>query len=197
MSERKIKKRKILLEAASEVFRELGPNKTTLDDIAQKAGMAKTSLYYYFRDKKDIFHSVIMNEQERLFEMLLSAVEGPVSTEAKISSLLEVYYHFMSQKVQRVSWDIILEYLSCDVVFEPACSYYHQPLKDIIEHILRAGIKNGEFKPIDDIDLASQVITISMMSCNYLFIFHYRHERIRKVMRQMMGYLLSGLKMNL
>jgi AcrR family transcriptional regulator len=50
MSHSKDEKRKALLQAASDVLLELGPQKTTLDDIARRAGMAKSSLYYYFKE---------------------------------------------------------------------------------------------------------------------------------------------------
>jgi AraC-like DNA-binding protein len=50
MSLSKEEKRKALMQAASDVLLELGPQKTTLDDIASRAGMAKSSLYYYFKE---------------------------------------------------------------------------------------------------------------------------------------------------
>ena len=65
-------KRKVLLQAASEALMEYGPHKTTLDDIARRAGMSKTSLYYYFRDKNEIVRAIIQGYTEQLIDLITS-----------------------------------------------------------------------------------------------------------------------------
>jgi TetR/AcrR family transcriptional regulator len=192
----KDEKKKMLLQAASEVLQELGPGKTTLDDIAQRAGMAKTSLYYYFRGKKEIIATAIRDDQLRFFDIMEKVTDGQDTAEAKMCSLVEVHYHFISYRAQRVSKKAILEYLSRYGMVEPVKDYYIQPLKHIIERILREGIKKGELKPINDLDLASHVITICIVGCNYLFVFHNRHEQIREAIRQLVGIFFAGLRMN-
>ena len=44
----KDEKQQLLLQAASEVIAQYGLRKTTLEDIAEKAGVAKATIYYYF-----------------------------------------------------------------------------------------------------------------------------------------------------
>jgi AcrR family transcriptional regulator len=190
----KEEKRKALVKAASEVLLELGPRKTTLDDIAQRAGMAKASLYYYFRSKREIVTAVIGDEQERFFKVMARVTDGRDTAEAKMVSLVEAHYHFISHRARQIARKVILEYISLLGLFEQVEDYYFQPLKYIIEQILREGIGKGELKPIDDLDLVSHIITISMVGCNYLFIFHNRHERIRETIRQMVGTFFAGLK---
>ncbi len=52
-----------ILAAARNRFGHYGLSKTTMADIAQDIGMSKASLYYYFKDKEDIFIAVIRKEQ--------------------------------------------------------------------------------------------------------------------------------------
>ena len=47
--------RRILLEAALDVFSAYGFRGTTIDQIAEKAGMSKPNLLYYFKRKQDIY----------------------------------------------------------------------------------------------------------------------------------------------
>ena len=139
-------KKKMLLQVASEVLLELSPHKTTLGDIANRAGMANTSLYYHFRDKKEIFTAVISDEsdeQVRFIERMAKMTNDQDTAEAKMNSLVESHYHFIFHRAQRVSKKTSLEYLSLYGMFEPIEDYYLQTIKDIIEHILREGIKKG------------------------------------------------------
>ncbi len=52
--------RESLLEAGLKVFATNGFRKTTLDDIAAEAGIAKSTLYNYFQDKADIYFQVCL-----------------------------------------------------------------------------------------------------------------------------------------
>ncbi|PIF05120.1 MAG: TetR family transcriptional regulator, partial [Draconibacterium sp.] len=58
--------RENILKIAREIFSKYGYKKTTLDDIASAVRKGKSSLYYYFKSKEDLFHAVIMKEVEIL-----------------------------------------------------------------------------------------------------------------------------------
>lgn len=57
-------KRDLILQAGSECFARFGYEKTTLDDIGKRAGLNKASLYYYFKNKEEIFVAVILQETQ-------------------------------------------------------------------------------------------------------------------------------------
>ena len=48
-----------LLNAAEDVFFEKGVSKTSLSDIAQRAGATRGAVYWHFKDKVDVFSSVL------------------------------------------------------------------------------------------------------------------------------------------
>ncbi|MBZ0164488.1 MAG: TetR family transcriptional regulator C-terminal domain-containing protein [Notoacmeibacter sp.] len=52
-------KRELILEAALEVFSSHGFRGSTIDQIADAAGMSKPNLLYYFRNKEEIFQTLI------------------------------------------------------------------------------------------------------------------------------------------
>jgi TetR/AcrR family transcriptional regulator len=52
-------KRELILEAALEVFSAHGFRGSTIDQIAEAAGMSKPNLLYYFRRKEDIHEALI------------------------------------------------------------------------------------------------------------------------------------------
>lgn len=48
-----------LLDAAEEVFFEKGVSRTSLGDIAERAGATRGAVYWHFRDKVDVFSSML------------------------------------------------------------------------------------------------------------------------------------------
>lgn len=61
-------KRELILEAALEVFAQHGFRGSTIDQIAEAAGMSKPNLLYYFKGKEEIFVTLI----DRLMETWLA-----------------------------------------------------------------------------------------------------------------------------
>lgn len=60
----KDRKRARILQAASDLFVELGYRKTSVDKVARRAGIAKGTVYLYFRSKVDLlFHAIAVEKQ--------------------------------------------------------------------------------------------------------------------------------------
>jgi len=53
------KTKKLIFEAAIKSFSQKGYHKSTMDEIAETAGVAKGTLYYHFKSKEDIFRFII------------------------------------------------------------------------------------------------------------------------------------------
>jgi TetR/AcrR family acrAB operon transcriptional repressor len=47
--------RKLILDTAEVVFHERGVSRSTLNDIAQAAGLTRGAIYWHFKDKADLF----------------------------------------------------------------------------------------------------------------------------------------------
>lgn len=65
-------RRREILEAARECFLQFGYAKTSLDDIAKRAGISRPLIYRKFKNKEDVFNAVY----EQLFEGLYPRVEA-------------------------------------------------------------------------------------------------------------------------
>ncbi len=65
-----------LLEKAIEVFAERGYQATTMDEIAERAGVSKGMLYIYFKNKEALFGAVFRWFGKMTGEMMLEAVAG-------------------------------------------------------------------------------------------------------------------------
>lgn len=194
MSQTKEEKRKALLQAASDVLLELGPHKTTLNDIARRAGMAKTSLYYYFRDKDEIMREIIRSDHEHLLEMIHQAIHAVHTSEEKLFALSEARYRFISNKALRANKEMITEFRSLAGVFEAQRESYLQSHKELVEGILKEGIEKGEIRPLADLELVSLILVSSMFGCDHTFAFYDQRERVLEGMKSMIGIFFAGLR---
>lgn len=89
------KKRLQIIGAAKLCFAQFGYDKTTLDDIGKRMGLNKSSLYYYFKNKEEIFTAVVLEEADSIVDGLQTEMESKISPEEKIQFYMKkrlVYY---------------------------------------------------------------------------------------------------------
>ena len=73
--------RKEIVITAGQIFSRFGFKKTTMDEIAKALKMGKSSIYYYFDSKEEIFEAVVLYEANILRNELTKAiksVESPI-----------------------------------------------------------------------------------------------------------------------
>ena len=106
--------RENILKIAREIFSKYGYKKTTLDDIANAVRKGKSSLYYYFKSKEDLFQAVIMKEVEilaRELEIVINRNTDPVDklrdyilTKLTTFRNLANFYHAIENDVTAVEF---------------------------------------------------------------------------------------------
>ncbi|GAC1388595.1 MAG: helix-turn-helix domain-containing protein [Ktedonobacteraceae bacterium] len=57
-----------ILEAAAELIARWGYKKTTIDDIAKQAGVAKGTIYLHWKTREELFKAVLVHEELKLME---------------------------------------------------------------------------------------------------------------------------------
>src|SRR5207253_429690 len=68
--------RRLIFETALALFREQGFDATTMQEVAERAGVAKSAAYYYFPSKEAIIHAyyeAVQSEQERICAEVFAA----------------------------------------------------------------------------------------------------------------------------
>lgn len=77
-------KHEIILTAAKRLFGQYGYRRTSIDDIAQEARIAKGTVYLYFKSKEEIFRALC----QQLLDTVLAATEEACRTSAPIEQQL-------------------------------------------------------------------------------------------------------------
>lgn len=77
----KKKKREALLNTAFELFTTQGLHQTTINNIVERAGVAKGTFYLYFKDKYDIRNKLIAHKASHIFSIADEALSKTDLTE--------------------------------------------------------------------------------------------------------------------
>lgn len=136
--------RHIILDNAAKVFSQYGYKKTTINDIARTVGKGKSSVYYYFESKEDIFMAIVQNEVELLREELQQVVskyiEPTDKLKAYILNRMKIY-----KKASRFYKSITIG-LHHQLDFVSEIIKKHEALElDILQHIIEEGCKAKQF----------------------------------------------------
>lgn len=148
-----------LIEIASEKFGKFGYKKTSLDDIALATRKGKTSIYYYFKNKEDIFKAVVEKEAQTLSDKMLIALSKANGPEEK----LKAYIFTRMEALKGVSnfYDALKNELYDQLNFIDAVreKYLHQEI-ELIRLILEEGKQKGIFKISDTALTAITIVNI-------------------------------------
>lgn len=85
--------KRAILEAALELGAQHGISGTTMDEVAERAGVAKGSVYYNFSSKDKLFEELLTSGVSQLAEVLRAArlsAAGWASVEAMVLAMLEL-----------------------------------------------------------------------------------------------------------
>ncbi|HBE40213.1 MAG TPA: TetR family transcriptional regulator [Bacteroidales bacterium] len=82
--------RKRIIVTAGEIFRRYGFKKSSMDEIATALKMGKSSIYYYFASKEEIFKAVILYEANILRNELTTAIKSVESPIEKLRNYVFV-----------------------------------------------------------------------------------------------------------
>jgi TetR/AcrR family transcriptional regulator, biofilm operon repressor len=162
-------------KVAMQCFAKYGLDKTTLDDIAKAVGLNKASLYYYYKNKEDIFLEVAIKEGQDFLNALQAKVLEKKGTSQRISFYLHgrTNYYKNVLNMNRVSSETLNKMLP--KFFELFDEVMKLEMK-FLAVLIKEGIKSGELVKVNADKLATALIDM-----NDAFKHHVEHKAILKM----------------
>ena len=154
-------RREQILTAAETVVAHKGLDSLRMDEVAERTGLSKGTLYLYFRNKHDLSLALL----ERVLDQELDAVEGITATARDAENALRAFVDRVVVDVERVIRVIPISYGFLSIAFrnrhvQQALKKYLRRYIDSLVPILRAGIESGEFQPVDPQEAAIAVASV-------------------------------------
>jgi AcrR family transcriptional regulator len=162
-------------KVAMQCFAKYGLDKTTLDDIAKAVGLNKASLYYYYKNKEDIFLEVAIKEGQDFLNALQMKVMEKKGTSQRIAFYLRgrTNYYKNVLNMNRVSSETLNKMLP--KFFELFDEVMKLEMK-FLAILIKEGIKSGELVRVNADKLATALIDM-----NDAFKHHVEHKAILKM----------------
>lgn len=199
---RKGNKRERILRVAEEVFAGKNFSGATMREIAEGAEMLKPGLYHYFRNKEDIYNTLILDIYSQLRRRVLEPLSHVSDTREKLKLFATLLVDFWSDHprfpriiAQEVIWGS--ELVSNELIPKFLVPMFREFVEEIEERDLeRSGMR--------DVDMPLLVFNVFGMSIFYFFsgpIFntltgedYASPRRIEKLKQEMVGLILHGLR---
>lgn len=146
--------------SAMQCFKKFGLDKTTLDDIAKAVGFNKASLYYYYKNKEDIFIEVAIKEGEQYLELLQEKTLLKKGVENKVWFYMQSRFDYYKNvlNMNRVSSDTLNKILP--KFFELYDAMMKQE-KTFLSQVIKRAVENGELIKNNTDKIADLLINIS------------------------------------
>jgi AcrR family transcriptional regulator len=153
--------REEILSAAEKVFAAKGFFPTTMSDIARKAEFGTGTLYKYFKSKEELYFTLIDEKVEEVNRLVNAELSQKTSGVEKIRKVLGLQFEFIER-----NRDFFRIYISERSRFEWTIKDdlgkgIHDKMITYINalaEVMRQGIKEGEFKPMNPLDLAHALV---------------------------------------
>ena len=86
-----------ILEAARKIFAKKGYEAATVDDVAEAAGVAKGTLYLYFRSKREIYLAALRHDVLALNRETASRVQAAPAIEAQVRAFIDARVRYCEE----------------------------------------------------------------------------------------------------
>ncbi len=180
-----------IVNVARHIFSRFGFKKTTMDEIAIASRKGKSSIYYYFASKEEIFQAVVEKEAEILKQELIKANNETDSPEQKLKMHVLIRMRTM-EKLANFYSAIKDDYLGHLDFIEKIRKKYDQEEIQMMESILVEGVKNGIFE-IEDTALAAIAIVTAMKGMEIPLFWGVEEKDIESRLDHLIHILFHGV----
>ncbi len=142
-----------IINGARILFEKFGLKKTTMEDIAKEVGKGKSSLYYYFPSKYEIFEAVVDQEMHELFSLAQKAVDKAPNAKEKLKAYTKVRLSKLN-KLGNLSQVVKNDLLDNMSVVMNIKKRHEVEQVNMIKKIITEGVESGEFKKMKTADIA-------------------------------------------
>jgi AcrR family transcriptional regulator len=194
---RKAERPQEILEAAFVEFSRNGYAMTTLDRVAERAGVTKGTIYVYFENKEHLFISMV----REITKATLDTVHEMLEThEGSTADLLHAQFSFIYQHIveDRRRREVLRMLIAEAPRFPELADRYHQeilrPCLDMLRQAIQRGMDRGEFRKSAIVDLPQIVIAPIALVDLWMMMFDTRQPLdLKAYFNAHLDLVLNGL----
>lgn len=164
-------KRKIF-EISMKLFADKGYDATSIEEITATVGVAKGTLYYHFSSKEEIFNFLVDEGMKLLKNSINIKTDKMTNSLDRLRAIVLIQIKILFKYENFMT--IILSQIWGNDERSKLCKKYVFEYIQMIEKIVREGIKKGEIVNKDPDVIASGIFGFTCSS----FIYKMKHEEV-------------------
>jgi len=175
---RKAERPQEILEAAFLEFSRNGYAMTTLDQIAERAGVTKGTIYVYFENKEQLFISMVRELMKATLDTVQDMFERHDGSTADLlrAQFSFIYQHLVEDRRRR---EVVRMLISEASRFPELADRYHQdihrPCLDMLQKAIQRGMDRGEIRCSAVTDCPLVIIAPIALVDLWMMMFDDRH----------------------
>ena len=186
-----------IIDAALEVFGECGLANARLQDIADRAGVSKGTIYLYFPNKEELFREVVRQTAVARIEAREQKVTQGTPTE-QLCGAMRGYWEFVRTPAFSTIHRLVLGELH---QFPDLATFYANEVTarglKLLSGIIQRGIDSGEFREIDPMVAARMLVALTVMNGiwrdEHTGVPLLCHKKDEEVFREVADFFLHSL----
>ena len=145
-----------LLDAALDLFVEKGFAATRSEEVAQRAGVSKGTLYLYYPSKEELFKAVV---RQNLSNLINEGLEKVAAFDGTTSELLVMLLNIWWERVGQSKAGGIHKIVVAEVRNFPELAQFYAdevmaPAEQLFTRTLQRGVERGEFRDVPTREVA-------------------------------------------
>ncbi len=170
-----------IFQAAMRVFAEKGFARAKVEEVAEEAGLARATIYYHFRSKRDLFLFLLREGIALMADHVRAEVDAATSTREALVRLVEAHVDFFAE-YQAFTQVILLETWRIDPEADVTPEGILAPDLAVVGEVLERARAEGIVKRLDPGVLVSSFF--GLVSAAAIYFASYRREFPHKAMKK-------------
>lgn len=148
--------------AAQRVFQAKGFEGARMQEIADEAGINKSMLHYYYRNKDKLFLEVFQTSMKKIMPGLFSILNSEVTLEEKVVQIVEFYYEMFKKNLLLPTF-VIYEMNRNPERFKEFIASMDIQLPGLFAKQVKEAASSGKMMPIAPHHFLINVVSLCMM----------------------------------
>jgi len=144
-------KRQLLIQAAARVFAEQGFSSTRVSDIAERAGVAKGTVYEYFTSKEELFFAVFERTNQQIRDRVDGVMIAHPSARDRLQWLFRLGAEIVAEQrelypMMNLDFWVTARGSALEEAFTRSLADLYREYRELAADIIRQGQETGEFR---------------------------------------------------
>lgn len=181
----------LILNAAERLVASAGYAGFSMRELAEGSGLAKGTIYHYFRDKQDVYLHVVERQLTTMQKCMIAAADGHTDPVSGLHAVISTYFALVSQRRHNLL-ATLRDNKDVQIPLQGLVEKHRQGFMQPLAGLVRQGIADGVFRPVD-VDMT----VISLLGMMNAFVTHRllldQVELDQSVADHTLSLLMSGI----